>query len=147
MEKMKGKNWSALKEGYLFVVSIDDKEAIVATLNDFVAQTGIKAGSIIGIGAVNQVTLKFYEPENGEYKEKVFTEQLEMTNLTGNIALLNGEPLLHLHITLGRGDYTALAGHLEEAIVSGACELYVQEIRGEVKKDVHPENGLNIYTF
>lgn len=147
MEIMKGISWSAVKAGNLWVVSVNDKNEIVTALNDFIKQTGIKAGSISGIGAVNKVTLKFYEPEKRAYKEKEFNEQLEMANLTGNIALLNSKPQLHLHITIGRNDYTALAGHLEKAIVNGACELYIQEFRGEIQKGIHPENGLNIYRF
>jgi uncharacterized protein len=40
---------------------------------------------------------------------------MEISNLSGNISEAEGKLLLHMHITLGRKDYTALAGHLLDA--------------------------------
>lgn len=115
--------WTARKIDSDYIVSISDKTGIVEALTDFVTQKQITAGEISGLGAVNEATLRYFTPATKQYVDKTFCEQMEVSNLIGNISVVNGKPLLHLHITLGRSDYSALAGHLMEANVRGACEL------------------------
>jgi len=139
--------WSAYKVDNEYIVSIDDKTSIVDALTDFVIQKEIMAGEISGLGAVNEATLRYFNPATKQYVDKVFNEQMEISNLTGNISVSEGKPLLHLHITLGRSDYTAIAGHLMDANVRGACELFVRPLNCIAKKNFNPEVGLKFYDF
>ncbi len=75
---------------------------------NFCEEKGIKAGSISGIGAINELSLRFFNPETKTYVDKSFCEQMEISNLTGNISTMDGKVYLHLHITSGRSDYSAL---------------------------------------
>jgi hypothetical protein len=139
--------WSACKVDSEYIVSIDDKTSIVDALTDFVIQKEITAGEISGLGAVNEAALRYFNPATKQYVGKVFNEQMEISNLTGNIAVSEGKPLLHLHITLGRSDYTAIAGHLMDAKVRGACELFVRPLDTIAEKTFDPEIGLKFYDF
>jgi|SRR5690554_1886116 len=58
---------------------------------------------------------------------------------------MDGKPYLHLHITLGRSDYTALTGHLLTANIHGACELMIEKLDGDVSRKYDDETGLNLY--
>ena len=40
----------------------------------------------------------------------------------------DGKPFLHIHVTLGRSDYSAIAGHLLTAKINGAGEFWVEDL-------------------
>lgn len=131
-----------------FVLSIDNKEGVAAALMAFCKEKNILAGNITGLGAVSEATFRFMDPSTLKYVDKTFKEQMEITNLTGNISQKDGKPYLHLHITASRRDYTCIGGHLLEAYINGACELYVEAFPGVIiGRYQDPETGLNLYEF
>ena len=80
--------------------------------------------------------------------DKTFDEQMEITNLTGNISQKDGKPYLHLHITASRSDYSCIGGHLLDARINGACELFVTSFPGTlVGRQPDPDTGINLYCF
>ena len=112
-----------------FVLSIDNHEGVAAALMAFCKEKNILAGNITGLGAISEATF-------------------EITNLTGNISEKDGKPYLHLHITASRSDYSCIGGHLLEAYINGACELYVEAFPGvKIGRYQDPETGLNLYEF
>ncbi|MBE8712159.1 DUF296 domain-containing protein [Sphingobacterium sp. KB22] len=144
---LKGSLWTAKKVEQGFIISINDKASITDALTDFVTQNKIVAGNILGVGAVNEATLRFFDPETKEYVDKTFKEQMEISNITGNIAVKDGKPYLHVHATLGRKDYTALAGHLEDGKIRGAGEIFIMPIQADIQRIKSEEIGLNVYDF
>lgn len=72
---------------------------------------------------------------------------MEISNLTGNISEVDGAPVLHMHITLGRSDYSALAGHLMDAKIRGAGEFFVYPLDTRIFKVKNEDVGLNLYDF
>lgn len=130
-----------------YVLSIDNHQNIVEALASFCNEMNIKAGAVYGIGAVNQATLRFLNPATKKYVDRTFQEQMEIASLTGNISQKDGQLYLHVHVTLGRQDYTCVGGHLLEATINGACELVVEQFRGAPAPGRKPdqETGLNIY--
>ncbi len=146
-QNFKGKNWSARKVDQNYIVSLDDKSSIVEALTDFVTNQHVQAGEITGIGAVNEVTLRFFDPATKKYVDKTFNEQMEISNITGNVSEVEGKPMLHLHITLGRQDYTALAGHLLDAKIRGAAEFIFYPLNTKAIKVKNEDIGLNFYDF
>ena len=147
MENFKGNYWSARKVDQIYVVSLDNHSNIVETLTDFVQNQNILAGEVTGIGAVSEATLRFFNPASKKYVDKTFKEQMEVTNISGNISEIEGKLSLHLHITLGREDYTALAGHLLEAKIQGAAEFIIYPLDTRVVKIKNEEIGINLYDF
>lgn len=146
-QNFKGNNWSARKVDSVYIVSIKDQSGIVETLTDFVINQKIQAGEVTGIGAVEEATLRFFKPSNKKYVDKTFKEQMEITNISGNVSEIEGKPILHLHITLGREDYTALAGHLLDAKIRGAGEFIFYPLNTRVVKIKNEEVGINFYDF
>lgn len=128
-----------------YVVSIANHAEVFETLKQFCVDMDITAGIIHGIGAVSEATLRFFNPITKQYVDKTFTEQMEIANLTGNISTLNGETYLHLHVVLGRADYTALAGHLLSTKICGAGEFVVEEYFETIERKLDEEIGLNVY--
>lgn len=143
----KGKHWSARKVGHIYIVSLTNHSNIVEALTDFIQNQNIQAGEVTGIGAVSEATLRFFNPSTKKYVDKTFKEQMEVTNISGNVSEIEGKPTLHLHITLGREDYTALAGHLLEAKIQGAAEFIFYPLNTRVVKIKNEEIGINLYDF
>lgn len=146
-QNFKGNNWSARKVDSVYIVSIKDQSGIVEALTDFIINQKIQAGEVTGIGAVEEATLRFFKPSNKNYVDKTFKEQMEITNISGNVSEIEGKPILHLHITLGREDYTALAGHLLDAKIRGAGEFIFYPLNTRVVKIKNEEVGINFYDF
>ncbi|WP_300729992.1 PPC domain-containing DNA-binding protein [uncultured Bacteroides sp.] len=133
--------------GDKYVVSVNNHEEVVKVLTDFCKDMNIQAGSIIGIGAINEATLRFFNPQTKKYVDKTFNEQMEISNLTGNVSTMNGKTYVHIHATLGRSDYSALAGHLLSAKLNGAGEFVVEKFDGKIERYFDKGTGLNMYLF
>ena len=132
----------------VYILSIDNHQEIMEALAAFCREKGISAGEITGIGAICEATFRFLDPATKQYVDKTFGEQMEITNLTGNISVKDGAPYLHVHLTCSRRDYTCVGGHLLKARINGACELFVTDF-GPVHagRKFDPETGLNLYEF
>ncbi len=137
--------YSFKKSGGRYIVSIDNHTEIVSALSAFCDETKIRSGAISGIGAVSELTLRFFNPDTKAYEDKCFKEQMEIANLIGNISTLDGKVYLHLHVTAGRSDYSAIAGHLLSAVLNGAGEFLIEDFGGETCRRFSSDIGLNIY--
>lgn len=130
-----------------YTVSIANRarveEAIAAACRDL----NIRSAAVSGIGAVDEATLRFYDPTTKRYVDRRFDEQMEIAALAGNVSEMDGQIYLHLHVTLGRADYTALAGHLLSARINGAGEIFITPFDAATPRRYDPETGLNIYDF
>ncbi len=128
-----------------YIVSIDNHTEIADALLSFCSETGIKSGSISGIGAIDSMTLRFFNPATKKYVDRQFNEQMEIASLLGNVSTLDGKTYLHLHIVAGRSDYSTLGGHLLSARLSGAGEFFVEDFGVDAERAYSEEIGLNIY--
>ena len=132
----------------VYILSIDNHQEIMEALAGFCREQNIAAGEITGIGAICEATFRFLDPATKQYVDKTFGEQMEITNLTGNISVKDGAPYLHVHLTCSRRDYTCIGGHLLKARINGACELLVKDFGPtHAGRKFDPETGLNLYEF
>lgn len=139
--------YTFVRDGDRYIVSIDNHQEIAGALSAFCREQGITAGRISGIGAVCSATLRFLDPATKAYVDHTFGEQMEIASLEGNISEKDGTPYLHLHVTLGRRDYSVVGGHLLCAEICGACEVYVTGCDCKAGRRFNPETGLNLYEF
>ncbi len=131
-----------------YIISLDNHVEIVEALTAFCKQNKIRAGHISGLGAVSEATFRFLDPDTKQYVDKTFSEQMEITHISGNISTKDGEPYLHIHLTCSRRDYSCVGGHLLSAKINGACELMVQTFPlCKVGREKDEETGLNLYSF
>ncbi len=137
----------AKASGNHWIVRIDKGEEIVATLEQFCRQKGIRLGTVSGIGATDHATIGLFRTRTKEYVRKEVTGDHEITSLTGNISRMEGEVYLHLHINLSDANYHTFGGHLNSAVVSATCEIVVRALDGEVDREFSEEIGLNLYRF
>lgn len=141
------KPYAYRRYGDTYVVSIANHADLAESIKAFCNDMGITAGSISGIGAVNEAVLRFYDPSTKQYVDKSYKEQMEVANVTGNVSVMNGKTYTHLHCVLGRSDYSALAGHLLSARINGACEIVITAYDSPIERYHDEETGLNMYKF
>ena len=131
-----------------YIVSLDNHMELMAGITSFCRFRGILCGQVSGIGAVSEATFRMYDPATKQYVDKTFTEQMEITNLTGNISEKDGDVYLHVHATCSRADYSCVGGHLLSARINGACELLIGNFGDtEAGRKFDEETGLNLYDF
>ena len=82
-----------------------------------------------------------------KYFKKTFIGEAEITSLLGNITQKDGEPYIHLHINAADENLNAFGGHLNECVISGTCEMFVDEISGNTGRAYDSETGLNLFDF
>ena len=128
-----------------YVLSIANHQDIVPAITAFCKRTGITSGEIRGLGAVNKAVIRYYSPVTKRYEDHEFSEQMEIASLTGNISTKDGEIYLHIHAVFGRSDCSCIGGHLLDVTVSGACELFVENLNVKAGRKYDEETGLNLY--
>ena len=131
-----------------YIVSLDNHVELMEALAAFCKDLTIYCGQVRGIGAISEATFRMYDPATKQYVDKTFTEQMEITNLTGNISQKDKQPYLHIHATCSRENYSCVGGHLLSARINGACELLVDEFGDTfASREYDDETGLYLYKF
>lgn len=118
-------------DGKHYTLRFETGESVVAELSRFVQEHDIKGAWVKGLGGLADAEVGFYDLSAREYHWKKFDEPLELTNLTGNIAWADNEPVLHLHATVSDKDFHAYGGHLKEAEVGGTVEVMIHAINSK----------------
>jgi len=108
-----------------FVARLAHGEDWRAQVEAFAADEGLSSAFFVGLGAVQDADVLFYDQDAGEYGTVAFDEPLEVAACVGNVSTLDGEPFAHTHAVLSREDGSTVAGHLNRATVF-AGELYVR---------------------
>jgi predicted DNA-binding protein with PD1-like motif len=113
-------------------------------VESFARDHGVEAGWFVGLGAVEDATLYYYDQSAGEYGATEFDEHLEVSACVGNVSLLDGEVFAHTHAVLGREDGTTLSGHLDAGTVF-AGELYLRAFEESLEREHDPVTDLDLW--
>jgi uncharacterized protein len=107
----------------------------MSSLQRFVAAERIGAAQLTAIGALNDLTLMYFDWEKKDYQRIPVREQVEVASLIGDVAEgPDGKPSLHVHLVVGKRDGSAMAGHLGEAHVRPTLEVVVTENPAHLRK-------------
>lgn len=99
-----------------------------AQIESFAAEEDLSSAFFVGLGAVQDAEILYYDQSDQEYYPEEFDEPLEMAACIGNVSELDGEPFAHTHAVLSRPSGQAVAGHLNTATVfAGELDLRVFE--------------------
>lgn len=134
-------------EGQRYFLVLVRGEEIVQSITDVLNEHNIHAGTIMGIGAASEVTLRYYDVETKEYYGKDFAGKFEIASLMGNISLLDGEPWPHLHIVLGATDYSTFGGHLASGTVGVTCEIVIDAAEQPIERVLDQDTGLKVWNL
>lgn len=112
----------------IIVGKVEPDEDLIDSIIKMVKKHDIRSGFINCIGALKKFTIGYFEIDSKNYKMETFNENVEMLTCLGNITYIDNEPIIHLHVTLGRRDYSLIGGHLSRpSIVSVTGEVSIFE--------------------
>jgi uncharacterized protein len=127
-----------------YVLRLESGDDILRSLKEFASTKKLSASLIEGIGSLNKVKLAHYDFKTKRYKYETFEDDFEILNLSGNISRMNRKPLPHVHVTLGRRDFSVIGGHLDEGSVANMVEVSVLRLPGRLLKARDESIGLNV---
>ncbi len=126
-----------------FVLVFESGEEVTAGLLRFASEQALAGARFTAIGALERVTLGFFESEKKDYKKIPINEQVELLSLVGNIARdTDGNPKIHAHAVVGKADGTAYGGHLLDAHVRPTLEVVMIESPGYLCRRMRPDLGI-----
>jgi uncharacterized protein len=94
-------------------------------LLEFAEKYHVASAHFTAIGALNKATLGWFDPQRKMYKKIPINGQHEVIGMSGDIALYQGNPVVHTHMVVGSPDGTTRAGHVLDAYVSPTLEVMV----------------------
>ena len=130
-----------------YFVYLEKGESVIKELTNICKEHKIYNGHISGIGAVNNIKLGSYDSKNGEYIKKIFKDDHELITTQGNIMLLNDEPFIHAHISIGNHNMEIFGGHLFSAKIAVVGEFVINKIDGNSKRTMNDDIGLAVWNL
>ena len=132
-----------MKEKNVYVFRILEGKDIVKSIEDFAEENEIQCASVNVIGALKNAEMGYFSNLKGKYITKEINEQCELLAGMGNISLKLENVFLHLHVILGRSDFTTIGGHLVRGEVFVA-EVIIHEYDGRCPREQH--NSLYLWS-
>jgi predicted DNA-binding protein with PD1-like motif len=145
---MKGSgNLDYKRYGSKYVIRIDKGEEIIESMKEFALKSGVKLGSITGIGAVNKATIGLFDTARKVYISRNLCGDFELVSITGNITTMNGEVYIHAHACLADIESRTYGGHMNSAVISATSEVMVDTFEGCIDRELNIDIGLNLLKF
>lgn len=134
--------YRSVKSGFL--LRLHRNEKVTETLLNFIKEKEIAGGVLNGIGAIEKVTLGYYNPNEKKYHRGEFNSIYEVVSFMGNISYVNEEPFIHAHIVLGDNEFQCHVGHFFEATVAATMEIFIRSFEIKVQREMDDSLGLNL---
>ena len=133
------------KSKRIIVAKVEPNEDLIDSIITLVKKHDIKSGIINCIGALKKFTIGFYNINSKNYNLKTFEEYVELISCIGNLSFKDKDPIIHLHVSLGRSDYTVIGGHLTQpSIVSVTGEVKIIELDQKLLRAEDPQFNLSL---
>src|SRR6266481_8062757 len=118
-----------------FLAVLDAGDEIISSLKRIAVSERIGLASIEGIGAVREAVLGYLDPDQKQYLKRQFgSESMELLSLLGNLARLEGDPVVHCHVLLSDREMRTFGGHLFEATASVTVEIFMRVFEGAASR-------------
>lgn len=132
-------------DGNIWAIRLWRGEEVISSILKFAKEERVVSAHTYAIGAVSDAELGFYDLPKKEYFWKTFEGDHELVSATGNIALLDGEPFLHLHAVIADRDYRTFGGHLKRALAGATTEIVVRVGELPLHRAMDEDTGLNLW--
>lgn len=127
-----------------FVIRLDQGEELITGLKNFCRREKIKAGVFIGLGAAREIELAHYNPAKKIYRDKKLKGDWEIANITGNIARMEKEIIIHAHGLFSNKSLSVRGGHIKNLLVSATCEIFLEVLPRPIERKFSKKIGLNL---
>lgn len=135
-----------LRDKNKYVLRVSLGEDVILELKTFCEDQRIEAASFFAIGAAKEIQIAWYNIHKKEYVKRDIQQELEIISLLGNVAVENGEVIVHAHGSFSDENMQVMAGHVNKLIVGAACEIVLTKLEGKMEKSYDNETGLKLMT-
>ena len=129
------------------VIRLDHDDEIIESIISVCKKENIENAALQGIGAGKRFAISHFDSLEMHYHTRTFEGIIEIVSMSGNIAMVNGEPSPHVHIVLGKEDFSTVGGHLVEGIINPTCEITILPLETKVFREKDERTGLNLQKF
>jgi hypothetical protein len=106
----------------------------------------VRLGRIEALGAVQQARLAYFDQVRKDFEHLYLEQAMEIVQLTGTVAVQDGEPAVHAHISLSDSEGRVYGGRLAAGTEIYACEYILLAYDGEeVIRSYDEETGLELW--
>lgn len=127
-----------------YALIFDTGDEAASGLLDFAKEHGLAGSHFTAIGGFSRAILGYFDPNIKDYKKIPIDEQVEVLSLIGDVAVKDGEPIVHAHVVVGKSDGTAWGGHLIEGHVRPTLEVMLVETSAQLQREDDRETGLTM---
>ena len=131
--------------GDTYMLRIDCGEEILQSLKQMCEQEGIRLAQVSAIGAVDHAIVGVFDLLEKRYHQEETNEFMEIASLSGSVTGMNGQPYIHLHVTMADQKHILHGGHAIELRVGATCEMFVRILDGQVTREKNEELGINLW--
>lgn len=119
---------------------------LLKELEEYVRANGINLAWLSGVGAVSRATIRYYDQSKQTWSDLELDRRLEVAGMWGNVSLLNGEPIVHLHVVLADEEGRCYGGHLGTNTTVFNLEILLTTLSGPpIMRKMDAETGLTIW--
>jgi predicted DNA-binding protein with PD1-like motif len=127
-----------------FILALNMGENLFEGIMRCAVDADLKSASISGLGALDDVTVAYYNLATKSYQTKLFHGMYELVSLNGNIAKLDGKPFIHIHAAIGDDQYQLFGGHIMDAIVGPSAEITIIPLAADIHRQYDDQSGLKL---
>lgn len=135
------------RSGNLLLIRLVHGDDLLDGLKSALEVEGVTSGVLLGgVGMLSGAELGYYTGD-GKYDTFEVGEEVELCAVNGNISTFEGDYVIHMHVTAGRKDGSAVAGHLVSAKVHMTNELAIMVSSTRMVRKVDEDTGLKLLWF
>ena len=108
-------------------IKFEKDELLLESLTQYAKDNNIKTAEISFIGAVQNVSVMYFNQSKKEYDKHNFEGGHEVLSGLGNVSILEGEPFVHVHMTVADKNGNAFGGHLDEGTKIWLIEAVIKQ--------------------
>jgi len=124
---------------YVLVFAMGDE--VRSGLTEFAQKHFVETAHFTAIGDATSAKFGFFDYDRKMFKVIPISEPSEVSSLNGNIALLNGKPVVHIHANVATEDGAVRGGHVLELVTGPTLEVFLTVEPTTLHKKVDPQFG------
>lgn len=126
-------------------IKIEKGEFIHLKILELANNLSIDSGLVVGIGAVTDVKLGYFDIDSKEYSSRDFSGEYELISFTGNISLRDGQRFIHTHVSISDSSYKVIGGHLFDAKIAAGGEFILSPGGISINRKFDSDVGLALW--
>ncbi len=114
-------------------------------MEKFARTEGIQSAFFQGLGSLQHARIGHFDfQKTRQYEFHEYQEDLEVLSALGNMTMLDGKPLVHLHLSLSRRDCSQIGGHADKGCIANLLEIQLTKMETVFHRRKDEKFGLNI---